>query len=435
MATAEGSTSLQTLDEPSAPPLAISGATIGVVASALLIYASGSFMATALLGLKRELEVLLLIPVGVAAAYYLVSRPGRLLDPLICFAVVKLATEVALRGQVLYVLDGIAAVLALAVLVCAPTRSLDMGARFVVAIAGIFALIALAQWVWLTFDPHLSQYILVFADEEGGTETPVQHPIALLGIIGEQQYSFLGQPVGRMQSFAKEPSLNVIYFMFPAALAFLMNSRTTVLWGSTILAFCVLSLSGSVFLALAFSAVWWLLLRVTSIRFAIPYGMLILMGAFLFAVARFGSDPLLDAFFHMAQYGDFLSKTVSLTSRTASAVTNASTALASPLGSATLADLPGPMLVTAALAAGWLGVLALLWFFSRLGRQLDAFDARTPPRSARRLGTLLLVGSVATVLVFNDYQMGSYAGLIQLAFIYRTLHLRNQRGETIKGLS
>ena len=434
MATTEYSTSRDAPDERSASSPHISVATIGVVASALLIYVSGSFLIAAIFGVKRELEVLLLIPVGLAAAYYLVSRPSRLVDPLICFAVVKLITEVAFRGQLLYVLDSGAAVLALVVLVCVPAKSLNIGARLVVTLAGILALMALVQWVMLTLDPHLSQYILVFADEDGGTENLVQHPIALLGITSEQRYSFLGQPLPlpRMQSFAKEPSLNVLFFMFPAALAFLLNSRMTRMWGSTILVFCVLSLSGSVFLTLAFTGIWWLLLRVASIRFAIPHGMLLMMGVFLLAIARFGSDPLLDVFADMAQYGDFLSKSSSVTSRTGSAVTNATAALVSPFGSATLADLPGPMLVNAALAAGWLGVLALLWFFTRLGRYLEAFDSMSWPWSARRLGTLLLVGSVATVLVFNDYQMGNYAGLIQLAFIYRTIQLMNCVGTAVE---
>ncbi len=415
------------LGERSAPLFVISVATIGVLASALLIYASGSFMATALLGLKREVEVLLLVPVAAAASYYLVSRPSRLFDPLIGFAFIKLMTEVALRGQWLYALDSVAAVLALIVLVCAPAKSLHTGAKFVVALAGIFAVMGLVQWVILTLDPFLSRYILVFADEEGSIEVPVQHPVALLGIMTEQQYSFMGVAFGRMQSFAKEPSLNVLYFMFPAALAFLINSRASVMWGGVLIAFCVLSLSGSVFLTLAFTGVWWLLLRVTSVKFAVPYGMLVLMGLFLIAVGRFGSDPLLEAFAYMAQYGDFLSKTASLTSRTSSAITNAATALVSPFGSEALADLPGPMLVNAALAAGWAGVGMLLWYFIRLGRQLDIFDSMSRPRSARKLGTLLLVGSVATILVFNDYQMNNYAGLIQLAFIYRTVQLMNRR--------
>jgi hypothetical protein len=171
-----------------------------------------------------------------------------------------------------------------------------------------------------------------------------------------------------------------------------------------------------------------------SIRFAIPYGMLLLMGVFLWTVVYFGYQPLMDGITYIAQYGDFLTKTVSLTSRTTGAVVHMDAAFASPFGSATISDLPGPWLVNSALAAGWVGVLLLVWFLSRLGRQLDVFHSKSAPLSARRLGCLLLVGTLATVMVFNDYQMGNYSGLILLAFIYRTVQLRNQRAETASAL-
>jgi hypothetical protein len=114
----------------------LSIATIGIV---------GTFMATAILGVKREVQVLLLIPVSVAAAYYIALRPGRLLDPLIAFATVKLAVEVLLRGQLIFALDSIAAVLALIVIAAAPARSVLTGARTVVALAGLLAAMGLLQ--------------------------------------------------------------------------------------------------------------------------------------------------------------------------------------------------------------------------------------------------------------------------------------------------
>jgi hypothetical protein len=407
----------------------ISVTTIAVVASALLIYDSQAFMAAEMLGMKRESQALLIIPIAVVAAYFFVSTPARLLNPLIGFCIVKLATEIALRGQWSYILDSLAAIFALTVLICAPAKSFEAGAKFVVTLATIWALMALIQWVALAMYPGLIKYILVVSDE-GVLENTVEHPVALLGIMSEQQYSFLGQPLGRMQSFAKEPSLNVIYFMLPATLGFLLKSRSTFLLGSTILAFCVLSLSGSVFLTLAFTAIWWLLLHITSIRFAMPIGMLILMGAFFVVVDYFGLEPLLNGIAYISQYGDFLTKTASLTDRSTGAVANLGAALAAPLGSATISDIPGPWLVNSALSGGWLGVIFLVWFLRRLGYQLDIYYSNSSLLSAGRFGSLLLVGVLATIIVFNDYQMGNYSGLILLAFIYRTIELKNRAGIT-----
>jgi hypothetical protein len=232
-----------------------------------------------------------------------------------------------------------------------------------------------------------------------------------------------------MQSFAKEPSLNVIYFMLPACLAFFLKSRSR-LWGGVILAYCVLSLSGSVFLSLAFSGVMWLLLFVIPVRIALPYGMLGLMGAFLFAVKFFGLEPLMNAFEYLSQYGDFFHKGASLTDRTGGAILNMGAALGSPLGSSTISDIPGPWMINSALAAGWLGVLFLVLFLAGLGKQLDLFYANSRLWSTRALGVLLLLGALAMVVVFNDYQMGNFAGLILLAFIHRTIQLRNRRDGT-----
>lgn len=409
-----------------APPVIVSVTTVAIVASALLIYVSQAFLLTEMLGIKRLSQAVLIIPIAVAACYYFVSRPGRLLDPLIGFALVKLVTEMALRGQASYILDSLASVFALMVLACAPEESFEAGVKFLVTFAGIMALMALIQWVMLFQDPSLAKFVIEVSDN-GAVLNTIDHPIALLALHGDQDYSLFGVPVVRMQSFAKEPSLNVLYFMLPACLAFLADSRSCRLWGIAMLAFCVLSLSGSVFLTLGFAGLMWISLFVTTIRFAIPYGILIFMGVFIFAVKYFGLEPLMDAFTYLAQYGDFLNKGASLTDRTGGAVLNTSAALASPFGSATLSDIPGPWLINSALAAGWLGVLMLIWFLSRIGRQLDTYYSNTRFLSWRRLGSLLLLGSLAMIVVFNDYQMGNYAGLILLAFIYRTIQLKNQR--------
>jgi hypothetical protein len=408
-----------------APRVAMSVATVAVVASALLIYVSQAFMITEILGIKRLMQVLLIVPIAVAACYYFVSHPGRFFDPLIGFSIVKLATEIVLRGQLSYILDSLASVFALMVLACAPAQSFRAGVKLLVTFAGTMALMALTQWAMIMEDPGLVKFVIEVSDD-GAIINTIEHPIAVLALHGDQDYTLLGRPVVRMQSFAKEPSLNVIYFMLPACLAFFLKSWSARLWGGVMLAYCVLSLSGSVFLSLAFSGVMWLMLFVFPVRFALPYGMLGLMGGFLFAVKFFGLEPLMNAFEYLSQYGDFFHKGASLTDRTGGAILNTGAALASPWGSATISDIPGPWLINSALAAGWLGVLLLILFLVGLGRQLDLFYANSRLRSARGLGVLLLLGALAMVVVFNDYQMDGYAGLILLAFIYRTIQLRNQ---------
>lgn len=404
--------------------------TFAIVAAALLVYVSQAFLVSEILGIKRELQAVLIIPIALAACYYLVAQPGRLIDPLVGFSIVKLGTELALRGQWSYILDSLASAFALVVLASAPARSFEIGVKFLVRFAGILALMALVQWVMLIQDPTLAKFVIEVSDD-GAMLNTIENPIAILALHGNADYTLLGHPVVRMQSFAKEPSLNVLYFVLPACLAFLRNARWARVWGCVMLAYSIFSLSGSVFLALGFSAVWWALLHVSSIKFAVPWGMLLFMAVFLSAVKYFGLEPLMDAFTYIAQYGDYLNKGASLTDRTGGAVLNMGAALASPFGSSTLSDIPGPWLINSALAAGWLGVLFLIWFLSRLGQQLDTYYSNSPKVSWRALGSLGLLGAIAMVVVFNDYQMGNYAGLILLGFIYRTIQMRNQRDEAV----
>lgn len=400
-------------------------ATVAVVAAALLIYVSGSFLVAEVFGVKRYLQLLLMLPIAVVASHYVLVRPRRLFNPLICFVIVKTAIEVALRGQWLYLLDDIATLLALTVLFAAPARSVHTGATLVVWLAGILSVMALVQWMLIFYDPQLGGYSLMVSDE-GVIENTIKHPVALLGMSGYLQYSFLGHDVARMQSFATEPSLNVVYFMLPASLAFLLNSRASVRLGLIMLTFCMLSFSGSVYMTLAFSMLWWLLLWFVSIRFALLYGVLLALAAYLYVLKNVGVQSLLEGISYIAQYGDFLGKETSLTVRGGAALANADAALASPFGSASLSDMAGPWVVNATLEAGWLGALLLLIFLGRLGRQLELLNAEASSVSMTRFATLILLGAMTTVVVFNDYQMSRYAGLVLLAFILRTTLDRNQ---------
>lgn len=405
---------------------ALSAATLGAIAAALLVYVSSSFQVADIFSAKRVLQILLIAPIGAVAAYFVASSPRRLLNPLILFALTKLVVECALRGRFSYILDAVAATLGLIVVSCVPRKSFEIGAKVVVGASGLFALMAIIQWVVLINSPDLANYVLEPIDE-GDLQDSIRHPIALLGFSLHHEYNFAGMIVGRMQSFAKEPSLNVLYFMFPAALAFLRRSTSSFLWGCVLLLYCVLSLSGSVFLACAFAAFWWAASRVTSIRIVLPIGMLLMMALYLVSLHT-SALSILKALDTLSQYGDFLSKTSSVTGRGQGAVTNSDIAMVSPFGSMTTSDLPGPWFVNATLESGWLGVLFLFWFLIRMGRELQVFYRHAERGlGMQRFGSALVLGVMACVLIFNDYQMGNYAGLILLSFLYRTIQLRNQR--------
>src|SRR4051812_44740404 len=121
--------------------------------------------------------------------------------------------------------------------------------------------------------------VRIFVHQDGGLGGGGGDPAALLGLLCEREYSPFCWPRPRLQSFAREPSLNIVYFMIPAALALLVPRRRYFTIGVLIAIYCLLSLSGSVFLTCGFMALWWCLLRLVSLRFAFSFGLLGLLGA------------------------------------------------------------------------------------------------------------------------------------------------------------
>jgi hypothetical protein len=407
-------------------PVYLSMASVALVAAVVLLYASGSFLAIEMVGGKRLVQAVLMLPLIVMAAYYWVTRPLKMLDPLVGFVAVKTLMEIVMRGEWIWVLDGIASLLALTVLLNAPRSSFEKATRVVVALAGIFATMALLQAILLFFMPRLAQYGMRVSAETNQLIPDIRHPVALLGLFGEQQYTLFGRYVARFHSFAREPSLNMVYFLLPAALAFLVPSRIARILGALMMAFCLVSLSGSIYMAFGFAAIWTVLLWFVPLRMALVFGLPLVMVGYIVAVRVLGLGPLFDAVARLAQYADFFQKGVSLTVRAEGADVSLSSAMALPLGASAHPDVPGPWLINASLEAGWLGALLLIWFLARIATQLQIFASTTRPWSADKVGMLLLLGLMSTVMVFNDYQMSNYTGIVLFGLVYRQLMIRNE---------
>lgn len=144
-----------------APPLtprartttAISAATLGVIAAALLVYVSSSFQLADMFSAKRVMQILLLGPIGAVAAYCVASKPSSIVNPLVMFATLKVIVEIALRGRVSYVVDSVAAMLGVIVVSGVPPKSFEIGAKVLVTASGFLALLAIIQCVILIYSP------------------------------------------------------------------------------------------------------------------------------------------------------------------------------------------------------------------------------------------------------------------------------------------
>jgi hypothetical protein len=426
MNTAANDLGTQSMPQPIRLPLVL----VSMLAAILLIYVSGSFLFAEVLGIKRPVQIFLvavLLAGGLPAA---MQFRLRAFDPLLGFVLALLLTELLLRRQPLYLLDAATSLLAMLLIYSAPRESFWIAARVLVWVATVFACMALLQWVLLFVMPDLGTFRL-FITDDGTIENSVKHPIMYLGLFEEQIFNLFGQPVARLQSFAMEPSLNVAYFMLPASLAMLMNRRLYFALGLIILAFCVLSFSGSVYLSFAFAGFWLPMLAFVRLRFAFSYGLLIGLVAYFLAISRIGYETILAGIAVLAQYGDFFSKSASLTVRGLAATENLGNALTQPLGSTNISDMAGPWLINASLSAGWIGALMIVLFLRSLGGRMERLNQGYRLFSRTRIGTMVLLGALSTIVVFNDYQMSNYAGIVLLTFISRAVNLRLEAEESV----
>lgn len=396
-------------------------ATVALVAAVGLVYLSGAFLLADVFGNKRLIQVVLTLPLALMAMYYWVTQPARLVDPLVAFVVLRIVTELLMRGELVWLLDGVVSLLALTVILAAPRASFERALRVLVTFVGVLAFMALVQGITLFFLPYLGRYGMTVSYETNTLDAVIKHPIALLGLFSEQQFTLFGQTVARFQSFAREPSLNVVYFLIPAALAFIVQSSIARISGTIILLFCLMSLSGSIYLSLGFAMAWVVVLYIVPLRTALTFGLPFLVGSYIFAIRVFGLGPLFDVVSRAAQYGDFFQKQVSFETRANGADVTVNTALGSPFGAAVHPEVPGPWFINSVLEAGWLGALALVWFLVKFAGRLQDFETSLPRISFDRLGVLLLLGAFSTIMTFNDYQMSNYAGMVLLAFVYRQL--------------
>jgi hypothetical protein len=387
------------------------------VCIAVLVYVFGSFRLAELLGVKRQVEGVLLMPVCVAGVLYILMRPRLLLNPLVAFAIIKLVTELAWRSNVLYVSEGIAVVATSCVILAAPPRAVRVGACVLVGIAATFAAMAAVQWITLFFFPSLGVYRVIVTDD-GHVLNTVAHPIAALGLCTDAAWTLWGHPIGRCYSFLREPSLTLVYFFLPAGVAFYLKGRAPRAAGVALLTFSVIALSGTVWLSMAFGVLWWVLSKLVRLRIrtVFPYLMIALAVVYMYYVSTNGVDRLIGLFTLLSQQvSGILARTHSITDRAIPAVFNLRRAYLSPFGSPVLPDASGPWLIQVAMSAGWFGLIAMLMFLIQTGRRIDARYGG----DGNAFAAFLFCGAMTTTVVFSDYQMISYAGLTILAFYYR----------------
>jgi len=345
---------------------------IAVAACSILFFVMGRFYFADLFGIKRFLEIILFLLISTYTVTIFLAGKIRLnFNPLIILTSLLWVNSIVISMDYLRAADLSLTVVALIVISFVPMRSFYLGIKLVIGIATIFSVLAIIEWFILLAFPQLSSYAQLLQSENGLLVN--FHPLMLLGLVTGEEYTLLGFQITRLKSFASEPSLLGIFFIIPASFSFILNEKFWSKCGLIIILFCLISLSGSVFLSLAFSIIYFILSRFVRQKILFFFLPIALLAVFLVVIITQGVESFLNINSTLVGYGDFLDKASSFNTRSEGIIIAFESLRSSPFGRAEALDLPAPLFFSAIIKGGYLGLLLLLIFYFKLSSVVHSY--------------------------------------------------------------
>jgi hypothetical protein len=235
---------------------------------AALFFTMGEFELLDLLHVKRPVQATLLGMLTILAIMVPFRRPFRevLVQPLFLLTGLFLTMEFLVHGKLIRGIEAAVTLLLLVVVFCAGRDFVRLTLRMLIMMAGLFASLAILQFVIFMFLPGLAAgTVSSQMNPTGGSEWTVLSPMAYMGMTTGEYRNVAGFALPRMTSFLREPSLIPPFFLIPAALALTFRDRTR-MWVVPIFAFAFVAFSGSVYAPIVFGAGFWLVMRMPVFR-------------------------------------------------------------------------------------------------------------------------------------------------------------------------
>lgn len=384
----------------------------------VLLFTVGRFGFFDILGLKRPIEILLLIPISIIGCLSIFIQPRQLLSPFILLPLSSLITQLSLNINILELTDLSVSLLVITIILSMGKHFSDLMLRYLIKIFTIFALLGIFEFIIMILYPPLAKQILLPYDQYSGSVVPViENFYQLLGLADGTSYHLWGLSVTRLRSFTSEPSLLVGYFLVPGALALSFGGRYT-FYGSICIIFSILSLAGSVFLALFFSISVFFLSFLKNKKLLVVLPLIVLL-CFIWALNNYYSD--LIGLSHKTAGGyDFLEKTNSANVRFSYIRDNLYVILASPFGLHQEIHQPLGLLLGSMARGGILGltmtVVILFDIFSKLSKFIISTNG-----IFQKIGFCIIYGALTAGIIYLDNCFVQLYGLTLLLLLYNRL--------------
>lgn len=356
--------------------------------------------------LKRILQSIIGLPILISSFYFLFKNPKSILNPFVFFIILKLIVDATTGIQIPFILECILVLVTLIVLNSLSFNYFLGAVRIWVNIAVFFASLALIKiMICLIFPELLFDTVLNLLGRS--TETVALGPFIF----------------GRSSSYASEPSLNVLFFLMPVIASILLNNTFRTKSFIILMTFCLFSFSGSILLSLGvafFIIPFLIMLPSFDIRIIFPYVILIIFILYLYVLNSIESTSFADNF-DFSNVNESFNKSTSFEIRALLGGMNAKTLLNHPLGlsfaSKDAINIPGPLLISVGLAGGWISILIFLYFIIRLSNRMYLYRKLNNSDFKSNLCIALLTGAMFNFIIFNDYLIINYNGIIILTFI------------------
>lgn len=363
-----------------------------------------AFTATAL---QRGVQFFFATPITFGFLYCLHFNPIKLLTPLGIYLLIRLCIDIITQQKAPFLLEDMLSIFALFILNTLPKESIFLAIRLIIKITAACALLALSKILVVLMVP---------------------------GLVNSPSLSWMGRSTevlnigplifGRSSSFAKEPSLNVLFFIMPAILSIFIYNTYKTKYFLILMTFSILSFSGSVFLAAIVATIAIIIMTINkqiNVKFFFPYAVLLAVAVYFGVLNTIQNSNIAESF-DFSTVNEGFNKSESFQIRATFSSINYGLMKENPLGlgyaNPLVMNIPNPLLVSVGISGGYISIFLFLYYFFKMSNLMNRYKKQLKSNFISIVGLGLLIGALFNFIVFNDYLIINYTGMVILTLTY-----------------
>jgi hypothetical protein len=357
--------------------------------------------------MQRGIQFFVAMPIAFGFLYCLHFNPIKLLTPLGIYLLIRLCIDIITQQKAPFLLEDMLIIFALFILNTLPKESIFLAIRLIIKITAACALLALIKIVVVLLVPSLANSPSL---SWMGRSTEVLN-------IGPLIF-------GRSSSFVKEPSLNVLFFIMPAILSIFIYNTYKTKYFLILMTFSILSFSGSVFLAVIVAIIAIILMKINkriNVKVFFPYAILLALAVYFGILNTIQNSNIAESL-DFSTVNEGFNKSESFQIRATFSSINYGLMKQNPLGlgyaNPKVINIPNPLLVSVGISGGYISICLFLLYFFKMSDLMNRYKKQLKSNFISIVGLGLLIGALFNFLVFNDYLIINYTGMVMLTLTY-----------------